>query len=328
MSGTSANVNPAITVVIPTVGPVEAVLGTLQALSVQSQAPAWELLLIDNGSEPLNPANRIRQFTDTLPLRIVRCAIPGLHAARHTGLVHAAAEVLVYLDDDMQPEPDWLASLVAAFEDPATVLATGPIQAARPSLPPDWEALWEPLPGGGRCLPGLSLLDAGTERRLLPPWYAFGGNLAIRKSSVLAGGGFRPDAMPPALGWLRGDGETGLAVALARQGVQALYLPAAAVQHHFDMARLSRAALGQRARKEGYSYAYSNLREQRSAWYLLAASLCALLAALITGWTRPPALRRWRCANRLGRVAYLLRYLRNAELRRWVARPHYLDDHG
>ncbi len=328
MTGSAASVNSLITVVIPTVGPAEAVLGTLRALSVQNNPPAWELLLIDNGSEPLNPASSIRQFDGHLPLRILRCAMPGLHAARHTGLVHSTGEVLIYLDDDMQPGPDWLASLSAAFDDPATVLATGPIHAANPVLPPDWETLWEPLSSGGRCLPGLSLLDAGNERRSLPPWYAFGGNLAIRKASVLAGGGFRPDAMPPALGWLRGDGETGLAVALARQGVQALYLPAAAVRHHFDGGRLSRAALGQRARKEGYSYAYSNLRAHRSAFYLLAASFCSYLATPLMSWGLPPARRQWRRANRWGRVAYLLRYLTSAELRRWVAREHYLGDHG
>lgn len=319
---------PALSVILPTIGPASELAECLECLSAQSLAPdLWELLIVDNAASPLPWSTALAPYLGRLPLRVLRCKQPGLHAARHAGLFDAKADCLVYLDDDMLPSPNWLRSYVAGFSDPSVGIATGPIRAA-PTVPPPaaWSALWRPIPGGGHCLPALSLLDAGDQERDLPAWYGFGGNLGLRKSLILKGGGFRPDAFPPHLIWLRGDGETGLLQGLHRQGDRARYLPGASVIHRFAPQRLTTEGLRQRARKEGYSSAYSTLRQSNSRWRAPLKGIYGLSLAVTAGWLLPQLRSLWLRELWCGYLAYCLRYALHPDLRRWVKQPDYLKD--
>lgn len=74
----------------------------------------WELLLVDN-----NSSDRTRQiaasFDGRLPVRYVFEGNQGLSAARNRALKEFRGEVLLFTDDDLRFEPDWLRSYESAF---------------------------------------------------------------------------------------------------------------------------------------------------------------------------------------------------------------------
>lgn len=67
----------------------------------------WELLLIDNNSTD-QTAEVARRFEGRLPLRYVFEATQGLSAARNRALRECRGEVLLFTDDDLRFDADWL----------------------------------------------------------------------------------------------------------------------------------------------------------------------------------------------------------------------------
>jgi glycosyltransferase involved in cell wall biosynthesis len=84
----------------------------LEALRHQSLPPErWELLVIDNASQPpLTPETWDLSWHPRA--RLVREDELGLSAARTRGMCEAAAELLVFVDDDNVLQPDYLSQAV------------------------------------------------------------------------------------------------------------------------------------------------------------------------------------------------------------------------
>jgi glucosyl-dolichyl phosphate glucuronosyltransferase len=106
----------------------------------------------------------------------------GLSGARNTGVSLAAADVVAFLDDDAQADPDWLKQLCAPLRDPGVVGTGGWVT-------PDWEARppgWFPDAFSwviGCSYPGLPPTN-GTLRNPI------GTNMAMRRSLFTRVGGF------------------------------------------------------------------------------------------------------------------------------------------
>ena len=84
----------------------------LAALANQVDPPSWEGFLVDDGSTDATAA--IAEASD-LPIRVLSTAGgEGPAAARNVGAAAATGDVLVFLDADCEPEPDWLRRLVQA----------------------------------------------------------------------------------------------------------------------------------------------------------------------------------------------------------------------
>jgi glycosyltransferase involved in cell wall biosynthesis/GT2 family glycosyltransferase len=58
-------------------------------------------------------------------IKIAHCPARNLSQARNIGIALAAGEIVAFLDDDGVPEPEWLADLNAAYDDPRVVAAGG-----------------------------------------------------------------------------------------------------------------------------------------------------------------------------------------------------------
>jgi GT2 family glycosyltransferase len=142
---------PAATVVVATTGDRPGPLNVLlRALLAQTYAPL-EILVVDN-----RPGNwdQAQLLTDPR-VRIVGQPVKGVSAARNAGLAATRTPVLLYLDDDVVPSPDWAGWLVAALHTtPETACATGLI------LPLDTRT------DGQRLLEEWGGFAKGLERRL------------------------------------------------------------------------------------------------------------------------------------------------------------------
>jgi GT2 family glycosyltransferase len=107
---------PRISVIIPSRSAPASLATTLQALAHQTlPAEQYEVFVAAGVDEEVVR----RRLPPELPysLGILVCPGPGAARRRNAGAKAARAEILVFLDDDMEPEPQLLAAHVAAHED-------------------------------------------------------------------------------------------------------------------------------------------------------------------------------------------------------------------
>ncbi|GAA1971970.1 glycosyltransferase family 2 protein [Amycolatopsis minnesotensis] len=103
-----------VTVVMPCLDEARALPGVLAAIP-----PGYEVIVVDNGS-----TDDSASVAAGLGAKVVHEPRRGYGAAVHTGLEHAATEVVCFIDADGSLDPAQLPLLVAAVEDGAD-LAVG-----------------------------------------------------------------------------------------------------------------------------------------------------------------------------------------------------------
>lgn len=148
-----------VSVIVPTKDRPAELGGLLKALGAQTRPPD-EVVVVDAGAPPA-PGLPEAAAAVGLTLRHLRES-PNVCRQRNVGAREARGEVLVFLDDDVLPEPGFVATLLAAFD-------------ARPE-----------------CAGGTGTLPPDTDRRSL-------GALACRVFMLqheYGDGGFYPSGMP------------------------------------------------------------------------------------------------------------------------------------
>jgi glycosyltransferase involved in cell wall biosynthesis len=75
----------------------------------------WEIVVVDNGSTDAT-VNVIRSFERSLPIRRIFQPQSGISNARNSGVDAAVGKYLVWTDDDVHVEPNWLAAFLEAFD--------------------------------------------------------------------------------------------------------------------------------------------------------------------------------------------------------------------
>jgi GT2 family glycosyltransferase len=218
-----------------------AAIGSVHA---QTAAAAEIVLVVDHDEALLERAGAA--------LAGVRClrndARRGLSGARNTAIAAAAGEVLAFLDDDAVAEPDWLARLLAAYDDPRVLAAGGAVR-------PRWDG------GRPRAFPPEFDWVVGCTYRGMPESpgpvrNVIGANMSFRRDVLAAVGGFREDvgrvgAVPI------GCEETELCLRARRRfpdGI-VLYEPRAVVHHRVPAERASWRYFAARCYAEGRSKA-------------------------------------------------------------------------
>jgi hypothetical protein len=114
---------PLISVVLPTRNRAALLQRAIASVCAQSFAN-WELLIVDDASLDGTPA--LLTTVADKRIRALRCGGAGVCAARNVALAAARGAFVAYLDDDNVMHPDWLKSVVWAFEQyPATDVLYG-----------------------------------------------------------------------------------------------------------------------------------------------------------------------------------------------------------
>lgn len=143
-------------------------------------------------------------------------------AERTRGVTLASTEIVVFLDDDATAEPDWLQRLLAPFADPSVVGVGGAPLPVYAKPRPRWfpfEFDWV-----------FGCVYAGLPTHTAPTLRLIGANMAVRRESVLAVGGFHSlaDDLDMAHRLLELSPESRL-----------IYEPAAIVRHYVHEDRLT-----------------------------------------------------------------------------------------
>jgi GT2 family glycosyltransferase len=138
-----------ISVIIATRDRPEMLAETLASL-LACDPPAAEIIIVDGGA-PSAISDVVRPLTaaDTPPIRHI-VAEPGLTRQRNIGLRTAAADIVLFLDDDVTLEKNALAILADAYRDPSVVGVTGRVIGDRARRVDRGHRFRSVLPGGGR----------------------------------------------------------------------------------------------------------------------------------------------------------------------------------
>jgi glucosyl-dolichyl phosphate glucuronosyltransferase len=226
-----------LTVVICTRDRPESLQRTLRTLATQNWTGSWDILIVDNGGGA--SGERACSAARDLPvdLRVTMEARRGLSFARNRALAEALGDAMVFVDDDVNCRPGWLAAHGDALRDPSVAGIAGRILPVLPESTPEcFRTLYTSENGGP-----VSRYDFGDEPREItldgPVEPPFGANMAVRRGLALSLGGFRTD-----LGWgkrmLPGE-ETELFRRILAAGGRLLYVPAAAVEHRIEPTRVT-----------------------------------------------------------------------------------------
>jgi mycofactocin system glycosyltransferase len=200
------------TVIIPVRDRAELLARCLDALGT-----AYPVTVVDDAS--VRP-ELVREVCTARGAALVRCETNGgPAAARNIGLVHTDSEIVVFLDSDCVPPPDFIDRLAAHLEDPLVAAAAPRIAAVASSTP------------AGRYARTCSSLDLGDREARVAPLtgvaYVPTAALVARRAALLevatAGAVFDPE--------LRYGEDVDLEWRLHTAGWRIRYDPSVTVEH-------------------------------------------------------------------------------------------------
>lgn len=194
----------------------------------------WELLVVDNNSH-----DNTRQVVEDLAkdwglrLRYIFEGTQGKAFALRTGVTHARGDILVFTDDDVTFDPEWLISIKRTFDEFDCAAVGGRVIPVWNQPKPEWLVMGEQQ--------AIVNFDKGDVPKQIqcPP---LGANYAFRREVFSKIGSFRLD-----LGVTGGDDSRGgssvdteFGDRLLRAGEKIMYAPTALVYHPVEPHRATK----------------------------------------------------------------------------------------
>jgi len=199
----------AVSVCICTLDRPDLLTGTLQSLAAAHRPSAVTLQVVVVDNSPRQSArDAVLRFRNQLPIEYGHATTLGLSRARNHALGLATGDVLLWTDDDVIVDPEWIRCYVdSARRYPETPFFGGPILPRFVGDPPGWlvDGLSEVSDAYALRAPHADA--AIVEGAELP----FGANFCVRRSAM---GETRFDE---ALGWTAGGGLAGEETKLLRE---------------------------------------------------------------------------------------------------------------
>ncbi len=218
-----------ITVAVCTYRRPELLAGTLRSLVRQDYPTGYfEIIVIDNNSPEDDTRQVVHAFKDApIAPRYLRETRQGLSHARNRAVGESRREIVVFADDDISTDHEWLGKLVAPFRGPGGQQIAAIGGEVVPVYPEGVEVavlIHQPL----RLRATAGPLRAGQ----IP----MGANLAFRRAALIEAGLFDPRAGRHGSRLFGGD-ENRLIERLARRRHQIWFVPEARVFHHLPRER-------------------------------------------------------------------------------------------
>lgn len=232
-----------VSIIICTCNRAEHLRQTLESLSsvnVPNSLPT-ELIIVDNGSTDATP-DLIKTYS--LPNMAIRYFYEGRRGqanARNTGVLMSQGQIIIFTDDDLRFQTNWLENLCRPVLLDQADAVMGSI-----SLPPHLEKPWMEI-AHKNMLASTTGVEARSEFTLI------GANMAFSKAILARVPYFDVELGPGALGFMD---DSFFSMQLRDAGYRLALALDAEVIHHFDESRLLRASFHSRALNQGRSEAY------------------------------------------------------------------------
>jgi GT2 family glycosyltransferase len=216
----------------------------LAALDVQDRRPAEVVLVVDHAPALLARAKRAFPHVHV----VANTQAQGLSGARNCGVAVATGDVVVFIDDDARPRPDFLSTLLAGYADGRVVGVGG-------RALPEWESgrpAW--FPPAFDWVVGCS--HEGLPERTSDVRNMIGAAMSFRRDSLQTSQLFDPSLGRTSTG-AAGCEETELCLRLTASapGSRIRYVPTAQVDHLVPSDRASLRYFVRRCWAEGTSKA-------------------------------------------------------------------------
>jgi len=275
-----------ISAIITTYNRLQILLRALHSLQQQT-LPDFEILVVDNAADS-EVERMVAEFNRTA--RINACYIAhnfgGNAGARNRGALEAKGELLVYTDDDLTFDPQWLAAYDREFSCHAEMMAAGGcVQPVWEQQPPAW--LLDYI-GPQKVFPILALMAPSEHFTISQDGYFFGCNMAIRRS-VFEWTGFHPELYGTQT---IGDGESGLNQEIAAQSGLIGYVPDAIVYHHIPASRMTVDYIRKWAWHLGGSQMYGRWWNRKRSARSLTKEVLIIIRQYLRMWIKDPMVRR------------------------------------
>ena len=182
------------------------------------------------------PGRLLTSYEGRLPLRALFEATPGKSAALNRAVCEAQGDLIIWTDDDVLVDPDWVASYAAAADRwPDAAFFGGPIDPWFDGEPPGWLRQIYP-----KVVGAFSAFDLGKEPRVLTSEaLPYGANMAIRTSvqrRYMYDQNLGPTPGGGSLAYSLGE-ETAVMMAIMRDGLVGRWVPDARVRHFIPRGR-------------------------------------------------------------------------------------------
>jgi len=208
-----------VSIVIPTFNRLARLRLVLDALTRQSENPSnFEVVVVDDGST-VPTADGLSGVTFPFRLNIVRQPNAGPARARNRGIEEARGELVLFLDDDVEPLPGLVEEhLKSHAAEAVDAVIIGPLSSL-PHYSQPWVA-WEQAKVEQQY-------QAMISGKMIPTFRQFWtGNASLARSHLLALGGFDTT-------FLRGE-DVELGARLHARGLVFRFNPRAAGLHHAE----------------------------------------------------------------------------------------------
>ena len=223
-------------VVVPTYNRSRLLTATLKSFFDASIPDGLNVTLIvidNNSSDDTAAVVRGIQAEATLPLVYVLETKQGLSHARNAGIARADGDLIGFIDDDEEIEPNWFEVVAREFADPTTEFIGGPYLPNWAAPAPDW------LPPGYHAAIGAvppkprSVFSKEFGANLM------GGNAVIRRSVFDKVGVYSTRLGRSGKGLLSEE-DAEFYRRLEAAGVCGIYVPDLAIRHYIAPERLTR----------------------------------------------------------------------------------------
>lgn len=326
-----------LSVIIPTKNRVNSLKNAIKSLLEQSlDKKYYEIVIMDQSTN-----SKTREFINKLvigsncEIRYIYNKIPGLHSSRNIGAKNARGDVIIFTDDDIIADKDYLKVIRNSFiDDPYITLMTGKVLPIyKVDEVPKWVDFFWADDRWGKYIWEISLLDLGDEYKEVSPNLIFGCNYIVRKNIFYKYKGTNPDAFPMEMIKYSGNSETALGYKIRKDGLKIVYNPNIIIKHLVTKERLTPEYFYNRNYFEGIKNSYTDIRKTRKKlpikqilrdFYILFRNIFIII------------LKFYHKPNRINFVCSLCRFkgkfqhkiwlLKDKELFQYILRDNYFDD--
>ncbi len=195
----------------------------------------WEIIVADNGSCD-DTAFVLARFAQLLPLKSIYTPLPGKSRSLNSALCLAKGDLILFTDDDIVPQPDWLIRWLDGVSRHQCSRVYGGRILIDPSTVPGWI-----MDSGNLQEMLLSLHDLGEEDMTYPVnRYPIGPNMAVHRDAIVESGARWPENLGPGTAVPLGDERAFLCQISKPEDTDRLYLASVAVTHQPEAGRLTR----------------------------------------------------------------------------------------